>query len=109
MRGGTGEHDEAQADTPLRFGVVASFRGGGDQLRSAANAFVSAVSDALNREVIVEVTEDYQALSQAVLSRSIELAWMPPLLHLHATQNGAALLMVCRRFGAFGDLFCGGE
>ncbi|MCA9522343.1 MAG: phosphate/phosphite/phosphonate ABC transporter substrate-binding protein [Myxococcales bacterium] len=81
------------------FGVVSIFRGGGASLTAALSPFLRALSETLNRCVTAHFADDYRDLLRAVLSGETTLAWMPPLLHMHAARGGATLLALCERNG----------
>jgi phosphonate transport system substrate-binding protein len=82
----------------LRFGISQGH--GGTTLMEGARVFAQALSSELGRGVRVHVTDDYQGLLRATLDGEVEVAWMPPFLHLAATAKGAHLVAVCERGGA---------
>jgi phosphonate transport system substrate-binding protein len=82
----------------LRFGISQGH--GGTTLLEGARVFAQALSSELGRGVRVHVTDDYEGLLRATLDGTVEVAWMPPFLHLAATAKGAHLVAVCERGGA---------
>jgi phosphonate transport system substrate-binding protein len=82
---------------PLRFGI--SRHHGGLQLLEGANRFAEALGAALATPVRVAVAFDYGHLLRSVVGASVEIAWMPPLLHARAVGQGAVLADVPERSG----------
>lgn len=86
--------------TALRFAV--SRTNGGPALLDGARQFAAALAKELRAPVDLVVRYDYAALSKSVLSSSVELAWMPPLLHARAVNEGARLVALSQRGGSLG-------
>jgi phosphonate transport system substrate-binding protein len=81
----------------LRFGISA--RHGGPTLLEGARGFARAIGTQLGRTVRLVVLEDYQKLLERV-GGGLELAWLPPLVHVEAAGKGAKLVAVSQRSGA---------
>jgi phosphonate transport system substrate-binding protein len=60
-------------------------------LRVRAKAFCNALSVSAGVKAVARVYDDYTALVDAVCSRRIELAWLPPLLAVQAIDRRAAV------------------
>ncbi len=84
----------------LRFAVSRS--NGGPALLDGARQFAAALAKELRAPVDLVVRYDYAALMKAVRSSSVELAWMPPLLHARAANEGARLVALSQRGGKLG-------
>jgi phosphate/phosphite/phosphonate ABC transporter binding protein len=54
---------------------------------------------ALGSAVEGKVTEDYDQLLQKVLASDVDVAWLPPLLHARAAEQGAKLVALPQRGG----------
>ena len=84
----------------LRFAV--SRTNGGPALLDGARQLAAALARELREPVDLVVRYDYAALFKSVVSSSVELAWMPPLLHARAANEGARLVALSQRGGALG-------
>jgi len=82
----------------LTFGISRSHAG--HNLDAGARQFAEAVSARVGRKINVTITPDYERLLDGVLVGGISIAWMPPLMHVRATANGAPLACVTQRGGA---------
>jgi phosphate/phosphite/phosphonate ABC transporter binding protein len=83
---------------PLTFGISRSHAG--HDLDAGARQFADALAARVGRKVAVTITPDYERLLDGLLVGGISVAWMPPLLHVRATQKGAPLACVTQRAGA---------
>jgi phosphonate transport system substrate-binding protein len=86
------------AVTSLRFGVSQGH--GGGSLVEGANGFVTSLGKMLDLTVRLIVAPDYEKLLAAITGGGLDVAWMPPLLHVRATAARASLVGVCERNGA---------
>jgi phosphate/phosphite/phosphonate ABC transporter binding protein len=86
------------ASRPVRFGL--SFSHGGANLERGGHLFADALRAGLGFPVELEVAVDYQRLINGVLTGEIDIAWMPPMLHIRASAQGAALIAVAERRGS---------
>jgi phosphonate transport system substrate-binding protein len=82
----------------LTFGISRSHAG--HDLDAGARQFADALAARIGRKVAVTITPDYERLLDGLLVGGISVAWMPPLLHVRATQKGAPLACVTQRAGA---------
>jgi phosphate/phosphite/phosphonate ABC transporter binding protein len=82
---------------PLRFGV--SRGNGGPQLLSGAKEFALALGQSLGAAISLRVAHDYEHLLKSVRAETVELAWMPPLIHVRASSAGGELIAVSERAG----------
>jgi phosphate/phosphite/phosphonate ABC transporter binding protein len=82
----------------LQFGV--SGGQGGATMLEGAKSFVTALEAKLRRPVRLKMLEDYARLLQATTSGGVDLAWMPPILHIDAVDHEARLLAVPERGGS---------
>ncbi len=89
-----------RSPAPLRFAVSRTH--GGPALLDGARQLAAALGRELAAPVELVVRYDYAALEKAVASSTIELAWMPPLLHARAVQKGARLIALSQRGGRLG-------
>jgi ABC-type phosphate/phosphonate transport system substrate-binding protein len=64
-----------------------------------AKALVAALAARLGRPVRLKLLEDYAEVLSATTSGAMDLAWMPPLVHVDAVDAGARLLAVPDRGG----------
>lgn len=84
----------------IRFAVSRSH--GGPVLLDGARQLAAALARELREPVDVVVRYDYAALTKAVAASSVDLAWMPPLLHARAVGEGARLVALSQRGGKLG-------
>jgi phosphate/phosphite/phosphonate ABC transporter binding protein len=84
----------------LRFAVSRS--NGGPALLEGARLFAAALGKLLGTDVEVVVSYDYAALLKTIVANQAELAWMPPLMHARAAEQGARLVALSQRGGALG-------
>lgn len=59
----------------------------------------AAVGVGLGSEVAVVLADDYEKLLAGVLSQTVDIAWLPPLLHARAAKEGARLVALPQREG----------
>ncbi|MCA1825558.1 MAG: phosphate/phosphite/phosphonate ABC transporter substrate-binding protein [Myxococcales bacterium] len=59
----------------------------------------SGVSAALGSPVVTALADDYDALINQVLAGAVDVAWLPPLLHARAAEQGARLVALPQRGG----------
>src|SRR5262249_52684627 len=59
----------------------------------------SALAAALGSPAATTLAEDYEDLNRRVLSGSVDVAWLPPLLHARAAERGARLVALPQRGG----------
>lgn len=85
---------------PIRFGVVASFRGSADETRKAAEPFLERLCEAFGEPIELGVAPSYEALLEQLMAGEVDLAWMSPILHIRAVAAGAEMVAVCRRHGS---------
>ncbi|MCA9519576.1 MAG: phosphate/phosphite/phosphonate ABC transporter substrate-binding protein [Myxococcales bacterium] len=85
---------------PVRFGVVASFRGGADEIRRAAEPLLARFQETLGEPVELIIAPSYEALLGSLADHSVDLAWLSPILHIRAVAAGAEMIAVCRRHGS---------
>ena len=89
---------EPDTRSALSFGISRS--NGGPQLLDGAHEFARVLAGELNTKIDVHVAYDYERLLRDVVGATVDLAWMPPLLHARAASDGAQLLAVSERGGA---------
>jgi phosphonate transport system substrate-binding protein len=82
----------------FRFGI--SQVHGGATVIEGARAFTRALGTLMGRTARLHVADDYEALQRIVRAGGVDLAWLPPFLHMEAARSGAQLLAVCERAGA---------
>ena len=82
----------------LRFGI--SQVHGGSTVTEGARAFAHALETLVGKPVRLHVVKDYASLLSTLRLGGIELAWMPPFLHIEAARTGAMLAAVVERDGA---------
>jgi phosphonate transport system substrate-binding protein len=82
----------------FRFGI-SQVHGGGTVIEGA-RAFTAALARLLGEPWRLHVAEDYAALQQTMRSGGVDLAWLPPFIHIEAARYGAHLIAVCERAGA---------
>lgn len=80
-----------------RFGISQAH--GGATVIEGARAFAGALGRLLGEPWRVHVAADYATLQQALLAGSVDLAWLPPFIHIEAARQGGQLLAVCERAG----------
>jgi phosphonate transport system substrate-binding protein len=83
--------------TVFRFGLSKAH---GHHRVDPAVAFATMLGNRLGMEARAEVLADYAQLMRATLTGGVELAWLPPLVHVECVKRGAQLLALCRRDGA---------
>lgn len=83
---------------PVRFGI--SQVHGGAHVLEGARAFTRGLGTLLGQAARLHVADDYDALKKTLRSGGIDLAWLPPFLHIEAARHGAILAAVCERAGA---------
>ena len=83
---------------PLRFGISQGH--GGSTLVEGAMAFVEVLRQALDRAARLVIVDDYEKLLTDTCDNDVDIAWMPPLVHLRAAERGAHLAAVPLRRGA---------
>jgi phosphate/phosphite/phosphonate ABC transporter binding protein len=81
----------------IRFGI--SRNHGGLRLVEGGNRFAAALGAALDSPSALAVAFDYEHLLRELLRGAVEVAWMPPLVHVRATAEGAMLAAVSQRNG----------
>ncbi len=59
----------------------------------------AALAAGLGSPVEVALTEDYDQLLASVLGSGVDIAWLPPLLHARAAEQGARLVALPQRDG----------
>jgi phosphonate transport system substrate-binding protein len=82
----------------VRFGI--SQVHGGATVIEGARAFTQALGRLLGTSARLHVAEDYDALQETIRTGGVDLAWLPPFLHIEAARHGALLAAVCERAGA---------
>jgi phosphonate transport system substrate-binding protein len=82
----------------LRFGVSRSHEG--SRLFEGSRRFTAILKERLSVPVRVVVAYNYDDLLELLLDRSLDLAWVPPLVHAQAVDGGAEPAAVCQRAGA---------
>lgn len=82
----------------LTFGISRSHAG--QDLDAGARRFAEVLSARVGRKIGVTVTRDYEKLLEGLLVGGISIAWMPPLMHVRAADEGAPLACVSQRGGA---------
>jgi phosphonate transport system substrate-binding protein len=82
----------------VRFGISQAH--GGATVIEGARAFTRALGTLLGETARLTVAEDYETLSRTLRAGGVEVAWLPPFLHIEAARAGARLAAVCERAGA---------
>jgi phosphate/phosphite/phosphonate ABC transporter binding protein len=81
----------------LLFGM--SRHHGRTQVEGWADLIPRALAAGLGSPVTASLAEDYQQLLGQVLSGAVDVAWLPPLLHARAAEQGARLVALPQRGG----------
>jgi phosphate/phosphite/phosphonate ABC transporter binding protein len=59
----------------------------------------AALAKGLGSSVLATMAEDYDQLLQQVIAGAVDVAWLPPLLHARAAEQGARLVALPQRGG----------
>jgi ABC-type phosphate/phosphonate transport system substrate-binding protein len=73
---------------------------GGAHLDERAAAFAEALGQVLRHPVRAVLARGHDHLREGIRIGGIDFAWMAPLVHLRACEEGAILAAVCERSGA---------
>ncbi len=82
----------------LRFGISQGH--GGSTLIEGAKAFAAVLQHGVDRPVRLVIVDDYEKLLAEMVEHDLDVAWMPPLVHVRAAEHGATLVAVPVRRGA---------
>src|SRR4051794_37538194 len=58
-----------------------------------------ALAPGLGSAVVATMSEDYDQLLRQVIAGAVDVAWLPPLLHARAAEQGALLVALPQRGG----------
>lgn len=81
----------------ISFGIARAMRRDGDALTRDATRFVEALGSLSGVEIALKTLDHYHQLLNGIIHRTLDMAWLPPLLHKPAIDHGGKLLAICER------------